>query len=59
MIREFLPKGMDLRTVTAQQLAAIEDSLNNRPRKILGFLTPAEVFEQLRLNHIAGVALQA
>ena len=59
MIREFLPKGMDLRAVTPQQLATIENSLNNRPRKILGFLTPAEVFEQLKLNHIAGVALQA
>ena len=59
MIREFLPKGMDLRHVTPEQLSAIENSLNNRPRKILGFYTPAEVFEQLKLNHIAGVALQA
>jgi hypothetical protein len=59
MIREFLPKDMGLRAVTAQQLTAIEHSLNNRPRKILGFLTQAEVFEQLKLNHIAGVAPQA
>jgi IS30 family transposase len=33
--------------------------LNNRPRKILGFRTPAEVFAALQLNNIMGVALQA
>jgi IS30 family transposase len=33
--------------------------LNNRPRKILGFRTPAEVFDELKLNNLAGVALQA
>jgi IS30 family transposase len=59
LIREYLPKGLDLRTVTYQQLAYIEAALNNRPRKILGFRTPAEVFADLELHHIAGVALQA
>ena len=59
LIREYLPKGMDLSKVTQAQLTAIENSLNNRPRAILGFLTPNEVFAQLELNHIAGVALQA
>jgi IS30 family transposase len=59
LIREYLPKGMDLSTVTQAQLTAIEHSLNNRPRAILGFATPQEVFDQLKLNHIAGVALQA
>ena len=58
LIREYLPKGMDLSTVTQAQLTAIENSLNNRPRAILGFATPKEVFDQLKLNHIAGVALQ-
>jgi IS30 family transposase len=58
LIREYLPKGMDLSTVTQAQLTAIENSLNNRPRAILGFCTPQEVFDQLKLNHIAGVALQ-
>jgi transposase, IS30 family len=58
LIREYLPKGMDLSTVTQAQLTAIEHSLNNRPRAILGFATPTEVFDQLKLNHIAGVALQ-
>jgi transposase, IS30 family len=59
LIREYLPKGMDLSTVSHQQLTAIEHALNHRPRKILGFQSPHEVFSQLRQSHTAGVALQA
>jgi transposase, IS30 family len=59
LIREYLPKGMDLSTVSHQQLTAIEHALNHRPRKILGFQSPHEVFCQLRQSHTAGVALQA
>jgi IS30 family transposase len=59
LIREYLPKGMDLSCVTQAQLTAIEKSLNTRPRQILGFRTPAEVFADLKLDNIAGVALQA
>jgi IS30 family transposase len=59
LIREYLPKGMDLSSVSHQQLTAIEHSLNHRPRKILGFQSPHEVFSQLRQSHTAGVALQA
>lgn len=43
LLRRYLPKGMDLATVTTKQLRTIQDRLNNRPRKILGFRTPAEV----------------
>jgi IS30 family transposase len=59
LVREYLPKGTDLTPFTQQQLSAIEYSLNTRPRKILGFRTPLEVFSDLKLNNIAGVALQA
>jgi IS30 family transposase len=59
LIREYLPKGTDLSLYSYQELSSIEYSLNNRPRKILGFRTPFEVFSELKLNHIAGVALQA
>lgn len=44
LLRRYLPKGMDLATVTPKQLKTIQDRLNNRPRKILGFKTPADVF---------------
>lgn len=59
LIREYLPKGMDLSNLTDQQLRFIEDRLNNRPRKILRFKTPNEVFAKLNRDQIAGVALQA
>ena len=59
LIREYLPKGADLNSFSDQDLRRIESALNNRPRKVLGFRTPAEVFAELKLNHIAGVALQA
>ncbi len=58
LVREYLPKGVDLSQFSHQQLSAIEQSLNNRPRKILGFRTPAEVFNDLKINDVAGVALE-
>ena len=43
LIRWYLPKGTDFNTITKKQIAQIESSLNNRPRKCLGFKTPLEV----------------
>ena len=43
LIRQFVPKSTDLRTVTVKDLKGIEKLLNNRPRKKLGYLTPLEV----------------
>lgn len=58
LIRQYLPKGTDLSQVTQQQLSEIEFKLNNRPRKVLGFRTPLEVFNELRMQNKRGVALQ-
>jgi IS30 family transposase len=58
LIREYLPKGMDLSQVSQAQLNAIAHGLNGRPRKVLGFLTPAEVFQYHILNLTNPVALQ-
>lgn len=46
LIRQFLPKGTSFEGVTWQQVREIETLLNNRPRKCLGYATPAEVFHQ-------------
>jgi IS30 family transposase len=43
LIRWYLPKGTDFRTITSEQIARIEYLLNSRPRKCLGYKTPAEV----------------
>jgi IS30 family transposase len=37
-----MPKGTDLSLHGADELARVADSLNNRPRKALGYMTPAE-----------------
>ena len=44
LIRQYVPKGSDVRTLTNRQIQHIMDRLNNRPRKSLGYLTPNEVF---------------
>lgn len=46
LLRQYLPKGTDLRVHGAVDLAAIETRLNSRPRKTLAWKTPAEVFGQ-------------
>lgn len=43
LIRQFIPKSTDLRTINVKELKGIEKLLNNRPRKKLGYLTPLEV----------------
>lgn len=40
LIRQYLPKGSDLRRVKSWQLDRIMDELNTRPRKALGYRTP-------------------
>jgi len=44
LIRRFLPKGTDFRTVSNKQIKYIEYLINSRPRKRLGWKTPYEVF---------------
>lgn len=43
LIRQYLPKSVDFKDVTDDEIQAIENHLNNRPRKILGYKTPMEV----------------
>ena len=47
LLREYLPKGTDLSRHTAAQLQAIQDELNDRPRKRFGFYTPREQLAKL------------
>ena len=57
LLRQYFPKGTDLSRWSAEDLEAVAHALNNRPRKVLEWKTPAEVFEkQLQSLHQAGVA---
>jgi len=46
LLRQYFPKGTDLSRWSAQDLEAVALALNNRPRKVLGWRTPAEVFAE-------------
>ena len=46
-IRHYLPKGSDLSKISHQQLSAYQEMLNERPRKILHWKSPAQCFREL------------
>jgi IS30 family transposase len=46
LLRQYLPKGMDLSDLTRADLDAIAQSLNDRPRKRLGYTKPSERFAE-------------
>lgn len=49
LIRQYIPKYSNLLTDCSEmQIKEIEDLLNNRPRKVLNYLTPLEAFERLK-----------
>ncbi|WRS29559.1 IS30 family transposase [Actinomycetaceae bacterium MB13-C1-2] len=57
LLRQYFPKGTDLSRWSATELEAVAHALNTRPRKTLGWKTPAEAFnEHLLLLQQAGVA---
>ena len=57
LLRQYFPKGTDLARWSADDLAAVADALNSRPRKTLDWRTPAEALNQhLLLLQQAGVA---
>ena len=56
-LRQYFPKGTDLSRWNTDDIAAIAHTLNTRPRKTLGWRTPAEAFaEHLHSLHQAGLA---
>jgi len=46
LLRQYVPKKRPMESITDEEIKMIENRLNNRPRKRLGFRTPAEVFHQ-------------
>jgi IS30 family transposase len=52
LLRQYFPRGTDLSRHSAEDLAAVAAALNGRPRKTLGWRTPAEALN----DHLAGAA---
>jgi IS30 family transposase len=46
LLRQYFPKGTDLSVHSAEELAAVQAALNTRPRKTLGWRTPAEALDE-------------
>ena len=46
LLRQYFPKGTDLSKHSADDLAAVAQNLNSRPRKVLGWKTPAEALDE-------------
>lgn len=51
MLRQYLPKKTDFSQVSKKRLTEVVDKLNDRPRKRLGYRTPAEVFMESAQEH--------
>jgi IS30 family transposase len=56
LLRHYFPKGTDLSVHSAEDLAAVAAALNTRPRKTLGWRTPAEAFDEVLRSAQTGVA---
>ena len=50
LVRQYLPKGTDLSIYSQEQLDAIADEINHRPRKGLGVRSPLAVYRELLVN---------
>jgi transposase, IS30 family len=47
LVRQFFPKGTDFTKVSRQEIKQVEKLLNGRPRKVLNWKKPEEVFQEL------------
>ena len=53
LIRQFFPKGTDFNKISRYEVKKVQDLLNGRPRHILNFRKPFEVFNELINNSVA------
>lgn len=52
LLRQYFPKGIDFRTVSKKEILRVQEQVNGRPRKALGYAMPHEVFSELLLNKV-------
>lgn len=53
LVRDYFPAGTDFSTISRQRLKEVQNQLNERPRHVLDYRTPKEVFEEMILKQIA------
>ena len=52
LIRQYLPRGIDLSQISDHQIYVIQEKLNDRPRKLLDYRTPNECYRELRASGV-------
>jgi len=57
LIRQYFPKGANLRAVSREEIAFVMKRLNHRPRKTLAFKTPHDILVKSESNGFASVVL--
>ena len=50
LIRQYIAKGKEFDDIDSSFIKQVEEKLNNRPRKILNFLTPQESYESIKIT---------
>lgn len=53
LVRDYFPAGTDFNTISKERLKEVQNQLNERPRHVLDYKTPKEVFEEMILKQIA------
>jgi len=53
MIRKWLPKWYDFSNITDEEIETLQDKLNKKPRKILNYTTPYELFHGIKLAYFS------
>ncbi|MFT6783532.1 MAG: IS30 family transposase [Saprospiraceae bacterium] len=51
-MRQYFPKGYNFERITNERIIEVQNKLNNRPRKRLGYKTPNEVFAKILDNQV-------
>jgi IS30 family transposase len=52
LVRDYFPAGTDFSKISKKRLKEVQHELNERPRKVLDYNTPKEVFEEMILNQL-------
>ena len=53
LVRDYFPAGTDFNLISKERLKEVQNQLNERPRHVLDYRTPKEVFEEMILKQIA------